>query len=240
MIPMEQKFRAILLRKIKYGEKSAILRMYTRESGTTAFFLKSIVRSKEKKLSLPPLGLFEVVAHGNNNQMSNIRELKLENMYLNIASEVNRSALVMFLNEVLINALPDYHADDEMFDFIYGSLINLEESNEINPSYHLAFLMRLSRFLGFGPDRAQGSEKAYFDIVEGVFVQERPPHSQFIEPPLTQMFDMLLNMNTDLNSMIIPRPERQLLLSKILDFYKAHLTQFRDLKSLEVLTEVFG
>ncbi len=57
----------------------------------------------------------------------------------------------MFINEVLNKTVKEETHAQELCDFLIHALIILDTQTEGSENFHLIFLLKLSRFLGFGP-----------------------------------------------------------------------------------------
>lgn len=147
----------------------------------------------------------------------------------------------MFLNEVLYKAVKQQSADENMFDFIFSAIEWLDHQTGAFNNYHLLFLLRLSRYLGFYPDRYLAGQSDYFDLKNGVFSRYKPDSVLYLSPPHTQNFTALLQSNFEtIGNIKLNNDERRYLIAKLLDYYALHVEGFGNIKSHEVLEEVLG
>ena len=79
--------------------------------------------------------------------------------------------------------------DFELFDFIEGS-IKYYDKAKFNPSFHLLFLMQLSKFLGFYPE-TENSEYKYFDLQQGCYTNTKDSNYTIYDDELN-CFNMIL------------------------------------------------
>jgi DNA repair protein RecO (recombination protein O) len=108
-------------------------------------------------------------------------------------------------------------------------------------NFHLYFLLRLTRFLGFYPDLTHAAGASYFDLSNGCFTQYIPPHTSIVEQPLADVWLKILQSNFDnLHLLQISTADRRILLVKILDYYRLHIESFGQIKSHLVLEEVLS
>jgi len=232
---------AILLKKIKYGEKNLILQTYTREEGSKAFFMgASLIRGKFKS-SLPTLCVLEIIAHKGKGDLMRITEVELKEKNYELISNMHKTSLVMFINEVLIKVIGDYDRDEMLFDFIRTSLNILDQQRENEVNFHLKFMLELSRYLGFYPNGQYTVSKPYFDLFEGLFSSHHPIHQAVMKPELAETFSQLLRCSfLDSEEIKMSNKERRALLSGIIDYYKIHVEKFEDLKSKEILETILS
>ena len=173
--------------------------------------------------------------------MLRTKEILTSPVLVNLLTDVHKSCLVMFINEVLIKSIRDYHEDKALYDFISDALMELDETEDIILNFHLTFILELTRFLGFYPSGKYNQEHCYFDLHEGLFTTGEPLHSAFIPPENCNDFWGLMN-NRYLNDdqLKLTNERRRTLLSHLLDYYKIHVAKFDELKSIEVLEQILS
>ena len=98
-------------------------------------------------------------------------------------------------------------------------------------NFHLWFLLRLSGFLGFLPNTEQYGEDCFFDMLEGVFVPATPAHRHVLLPAEAGVFARLMRMNT--------RDERRTILEQMITYYRLHQPELSEIRSLEIMHELF-
>ena len=190
---------------------------------------------------LQPLHLLDmVVYHKSNGQVQRITELKNAPLLRSIPYDVIKSCLAIFLNEVLYKAVKQQSADEHLFDFVFNAIEWLDHQSTGLANFHLLFLVRLTRYLGFYPDRLLG-EADYFDMKNGVFSRYKPEGFSYLSPPHTQNFYKLLTCSFEqMPGLKLSNDERRYLLNKLLEYYALHIEGFGSTRSHEVLEEVLG
>jgi len=73
-------------------------------------------------------------------------------------------------------------------------------------------------------------------MMEGSFVNYLPKHHFIFDP---QESNILIDFINGVYEKNIDRNQRNLMLSKLLDYYKLHISNFGIIKSVKVLNEVF-
>jgi len=191
---------------------------------------------------LQPLHLVDmVVYHKVNTSIQRISELRPSPIFRTIPYDIVKSTIIMFLNEVLYKSIRQQNADDNIFDYIFNAVSWFDESDTANANFHLAFLLKLSRFLGFAPSTETKSDYSYFDLQEGEFKSLPPLHPYFIEKPAAVLFIELFNTPFEkLAEIKIDNITRRLILDKILVYYTLHTASFGEIKSHQVLEEVLS
>lgn len=232
--------RGIVLKTVKYSENSVIAKIYTEQFGLRSYIIKGLSgkRSQGKKALLQGLSLLDLVVYEKaTGNLQNIKEMESAYAFRAIPYDISKSTILMFLNEVLYKCIGEEVSGIPMFQFIYDQLIKLDESTCNISDFHLHFLISFAKFLGFMPHNNYSEKNQYFDLQEGDFIAEIPFHSNFIEKDLSLQMSNLLDGKTLIFS---GKPkERNELLQKIILYYTLHVPSFGDLKSTEVLKQVF-
>ena len=100
--------------------------------------------------------------------------------------------------------------------------------------------MRLSRFLGLYPNVEDYAPSDYFDLLNACFVPSQPYHGMFVRPEEASHIRNLMRMNYEtMHLFAMNRMERNRCLDIINEYYRLHLPDFPELKSLPVLQELF-
>jgi len=231
---------AIVISSLKYGDKSIILKLFTREEGLKAFIIKNAFSSKNRQSSFfLPLSFVEVIYDSKNKkQLNYLKEARPLIHYKSIHSNPYKKAIALFLSEILNTLLSEEEKDLFLYDFLENSFLGFDEKQTGFADFHLWFMLNLTRFLGFYPNRSY-AEKGYFDLENGIFTNEISSVS-IIEKSDLELFEKLLefDFNQSENN-LFNREQRNVLLKIIIRYYKLHIAGFRQPKSLEVLTQVF-
>jgi len=239
---MLHKTRGIVFKVTDYGESSVIAQVYTERFGLQSYIVNGAKKPKAKihRNMLQPLSLLDmVVYHKNTGSVQRIAELKNSPQLLSIPYDVIKTSLVMFLNEVLYKSVKQQSGDEHLFNFIFHAIELLDQQTTSPANFHLVFLTRLSRYLGFYPDRNKPDGADYFDMKDGVFTKYKPENWQYLSPPHTENFYQLLKYGFEqMEQISLKNDERRYLLNKLLEYYAQHVEGFGNIRSHEVLEEV--
>jgi DNA repair protein RecO (recombination protein O) len=241
---MLHKTRGIVFKTTDYSENSVIVQVFTEKFGMQSYMVNGAKKPKAKisRNMLQPLALLEmVVYHKNAGNVQRIKELKNFPLLQNIPYDIIKSSIALFLNEVLYKAVKQQGVDENLFDFIFSAIEWLDHQTESLANFHLLFLMQLTRYLGFYPDRYLAGEADYFDMKNGVFCQYKPGTILYLSPPHTHNFARLLQCNFEnLPQLKLINEERRHLLQKLLDYYALHIESFGNIRSHDILEEVLS
>ncbi len=192
---MLHKTRGIVFKTTDYGESSVIVQVFTEKFGLQSYMVNGARKPKAKiaRNMLQPLHLLDmVVYHKSTGNVQRVKELKNAPQLQTIPYDVVKSSLAIFLNEVLYKAVKQQAADDSAFGFVFSAIEWLDHQTEGIANFHLLFLLQLTRYLGFYPDRYLAGEADYFDLKNGVFCRCKPDSVLYLSPPYTQKFAALL------------------------------------------------
>ena len=235
------KTKAIVLTSVKYGDSDLIVKCLTQE-GMKSYMLRRIFGSKSKKVKLAyfqPLSLLELTAnHNEKGRLNSLREARISYFQRTIPVDIQKQSIALFLAEVLASSIREGDSDPSLFEFVETALIWLDTHNKVS-NFHLLFLYRLTRFLGFSPDVKKSSAK-YFDLLDGSFSDARP-FNPYIEKEKLVLFKTLIGINFDnLDRLRWNARNRQELMEVLMSYYALHLEGFREPRSLNVLKDVFN
>ena len=236
--------RGIFLRKVKYADTSLIAGIYTEEFGLQSYIIKNL-RSKGSKMSpglLQPLSLLEmVVSHREKANLNHIREMRSAHQAETMLTDVRKGAITLFLNELLIKTIKEENKNPELFNFLFESikLFDIMKSNISN--FHLAFALKLTKYLGFFPQGAYSASNNNFDMEEGLFTTAPAIKTEiFISGEECEHFAIMLALPYDkIESHKLGQATRNSLLNKILLYYSLHIPTAANFKSHNILREVF-
>ncbi len=241
---MLHKTRGIVFKTTNYSESSVVVQVFTEKFGLQSYLINGVKKpkSKIKQNILQSLHLLDmVVYHKAAGNLQRIAEVRQQPVFLSIPYDIVKSSIALFLNEVLYKAIRQQTADDVLFEFLFHAIEILDRTEAGLANFHLYFLLRLTRFLGFYPDTTLTDSANYFDIRNGYYSKNQPLHSSVIQDPQIKFFTDLLNSNFDnLHLLTIPAADRRILLGKILDYYQLHIEGFGQIKSHHVLEEVLS
>ncbi len=240
---MLHKTRGIVLKTIDHGETSVICQVYTERFGLQSYMIHGAKKSKAKiNINiLQPLHLLDmIVYHKNNGNIQRVSEARQFPLFQSIPYELEKSAMALYLTEVLFKCLKQQSADEYLFEYVYSAVCWLDSTPHAPVNFHLYFLLRLSKFLGFSPALPKPNQH-YFDLKDGVFCSRAPHHSLVLQEPHTSQWIALLSSSFEaLPSVRIPLADRRILLRSIIDFYRLHIDAFGEIQSHLILEEVLS
>lgn len=238
------KTKAIVLHCIPHNDSTSIVHLYTEDYGRVSY-LASISNKRKtglKRAFFQPLSLTEIEAdHKGSRQLQRIKEIGCLYPFSEIPVNQAKSTICLFLAEVLYRSLRETEKNPALFEFISKSVQLLDLYKNGLANFHIVFLIKLTRYLGFYPNLESQHDDWYFDLQSGVFVPKCPYHNAWLNPSNAQRFAMLMRINYEnMGHFRFSHNERTEILSQILKYYRLHLAEFPEIKSLEILQEVFA
>ncbi|MFN8336809.1 MAG: DNA repair protein RecO [Cyclobacteriaceae bacterium] len=222
---MLHKTRGIVFRFTKYGESSIIVTIFTELFGIQTYIVNG-VRSKNAKGKIAlfqPLTLLDLVVYYKENaNIKRIKEVKCVHQYQTLTADVRKSTIAIFISEMLNKTVKDETHAQEIFEFLFHALILLDHQQTAIENFHLIFLIKLSRFLGFGAHQA--------DEILG---------ARMLDADEEEILKRLLQ--TDFTEQIVmTNTQRRNLLEAILRFYTLHIESLGEIKSVQVLRDIMS
>ena len=240
---MLTKTPAIVLHALKYGETRLIVDMFTRSHGRLSFIvsLPKSPKGKIKKQFFQPLTLLEIETDVRPKlQLQKLSDVRLLYPFSTIPFEPEKLAISLFIAEFLYYAMRGEQQNVPLFDYVTDSIQWLDGQEGRFANFHLVFLMRLSRFLGFYPNLDDYTPGDYFDLRESIFSAQPPGHHEFLQPAEAEIVQLMMRMDyATMHLYRLSHHDRNRLLEVALTYYRLHLPDFPELKSLAVLQELY-
>ena len=238
------KTKAIVLHSIPYNDNTNVVHLYTEEYGRMSYLASNLKNrnSGMRKAFFQPLSLIEIEAdHRGSRQLQRINDVHCLYPFSGIPFDRTKNAISLFLAEVLYHSIRDTEKNPVLFDFIFQSVQMLDLCEKGLANFHLVFLIKLTRYIGFYPNIEGQHDGWYFDLQGGVFVPYCPYHNAWLNPSDAQRFARMLRINYDnMAAFKFEHNERVEILRQMLNYYRMHLSDFPTIKSLEILQEVFS
>lgn len=241
---MNDRNKSLILSSIKYNDSANIVTAYSLVGGRNSyvFYRGKGNRQAVKHVFVQPFSLVEiVVSQKKTGTLPRIKEilpvLPMDGLLFNPL----KTSIAVFLAEMLSRVLHDTEHDPELFSFLENSVrvLNFIEKGVAN--FHLAFLIQLTRFLGYYPNMEYAVDvPCYFDVENGLFVSMPPMHPYFLSQEESRFFVQLMRMNyQNMHFFTFSRHERRTVLQQIIRYYQLHLPDFKEPRSLSVLQDLF-
>ena len=238
------KTEAIVLHSLKYGETRLIVDLFTREAGRLSCIipLPKTPKARLKKQYFQPMTLLEVeIDLRQRLQLQKLKDARLLSAYTSIPFSPEKLALSLFIAEFLYHALRSEQQNELLFVYLVDAMQWLDITEKGFANFHLTFLMRMSRFLGFYPNLDDYVEGCVFDLLAATFSMQVPTHRDFLQPDDARRIHTLMRMDfPTMHLYRLNRIDRNRIVDVLLQYYRLHIPQFPELKSLGVLQELWN
>jgi DNA repair protein RecO (recombination protein O) len=225
-----------------YSETSIIARIYTEQLGLQSYIAKGVRKkgARIKRNLFAPLSILKLVAnHKEGEGIRVMREAACEYQLNGIATDMAKTAVSIYISELLLRSVSAQMADPELYGFIEDAILNLDRATGSIAGFPLSFTIGLTQFMGFDPHNNFSKLETYFDMVEGNFCQHPPDHSYYLSSPLSnRLSEVLTALNAGVISIVADHATRSELLKKMIEYFRIHIPAFGEIKSVQVLSDV--
>ena len=240
---MLTKTQAIVLHSLKYGDTKMVVDMFTRSFGRLSFIvtIPKSSKSKFKKQLFQPLSLLEIETDVRpKSQLQKLSDVRLATPFFSIPFHPHKLSISLFVAEFLYFALRSEQQNPPLYDYVESGILWLDGQDSSFSNFHLVFLMRLSRFLGFYPNLEHYLPGDYFDLRDSMFIQQPPVHRDFLYPEEAEKVQLMMRMDyPTMHLFRLSHQERNRLLEVLITYYRLHLPDFPEMKSIGVLQELY-
>lgn len=241
---------SFVLHTTKYSETSVIAKVFTRQLGVRSYILKGVrsANGRVKQNLLQPLSYLDMTVYNNpKKQLQYVKEIRPMKQWATIPSDFIKSSLIFFVAEALYKSLREEEPLPDVFDFVVEMLESVDEDSITLPDFPLLFLLRFSTFLGISPLNNFSRQEPLFNLKEGRYLAPPSFYSLKMGADVDYFLDetssMYLHYYLDSVFSDAPCPllgleVRTKLINILLEYYRIHLTDFRNFKSHEILHTV--
>lgn len=241
---MNIKTKAIVLRTTRLDDVKVIVDLLSREAGRVSVLcrISATGRGKIKKQLFQPLTILEAdLDQKPNATLLRFHDLRLAHPFVSLSCQPMKVPVALFLAEFLSFSTRDEQHNPLLYDYVEQSLLWLDTAADHYANFHLVFMMRLTRFIGFYPNLETPAHEAWFDLRSGTFTMTQPSHPDCLPPEEASKISLMMRMNYEnMHLFRLSRDERNRCADLILLYYRLHVPRFPELRSLEVVRELFG
>ena len=237
------KTKAIVLHSFKFGESKMIVDMLTEAEGRLSFVVNMprSSKSKMKKQFFQPLTLLEVECDVRPNvQLQKLREVRISDPFAGIPFDARKLSIALFLAEFLYYSTRGEQHNEALFAYIENSILWLDGCQSSYANFHLVFMMRLTRFIGFYPYIDDYQEGSVFDMRAAAFSSFVPLHTDYVQAPDAARIQTLMRMNYETMHLFrMNHDERNRIVDVLMTYYRLHVPNFPELCSLDVVRDLW-
>lgn len=237
--PLE-KMTVVVLRTIKYGDSSAVVRCYANLHGNVNFMANGVSTKKGvlKPALIFPLTVLEVVAYKNpKGTLERLKEVQLKMASPGVMSHPVNTSLAAFAAEFFSAVVKEEGQNLQLFNFLMDSIKQLQNDADTRAGAHfpLQFILGILSGLGMLPEPENG---LYFNLFDGHFCDALPEHPYVLSGADCANFSQLLKQFHQNTPLDFNKLQRGMLLEHLLQFCKIHHEPNLNLKSIDVVREL--
>lgn len=231
------KTRGIVLNFIKFRESSIIVRIYTEELGLQSYIVNSVRKkgSASRIALFQPFTLLDLVVYPGKGGLTRISEYRCSHQFASMAYDIRKSSILLFLSEVVSRTVKEEEENRPLFGFLHEAILLFDRMPAHYENFHLAFLVQLAGYLGFGVSSAEELiTQVAFDLGGPAAIGNTLMQLQQLEPYLKSLLQ-------EQEGAHIPNGRiRRELLQLLMRYFQLHVDQLGEIKSLPVLSEVLS
>lgn len=243
------KSSAILLHTVKWGDSGCVLQLLDSEAGRTSMMLRGLGKDKKNpnQGSLFNLSILDIVSSASpKSSMPTVREYEPKVALNEIRTDLNKSVIALFISELLYRSIREGDGDAALFGWICEAILRLDAEEGSCANFHLWFLVEFSRRLGFFPKENYSAADCRFDVTAARFISDpaatEVEHNGGIVFPQRESVLLHIICTSTLDEVLaLPLTGRQRsdFAARCIDFLSTHLECLLNIKSLNVLREIF-
>lgn len=238
---MQESDKAIVLGSVSVKNNANVIKAFSQNHGLLSLYLSPAAKKKAARNAvLQPLSLVELSYSSNKrSSLLNLKEARITHPLFGIQGDIFKNSMALFLADVLNKIVPEDH-DKDLYDFMANAILLFNEVEEGKANFHIAFLLRLTKWLGFYPN-FRDDPFSYLDLQEGEFINGKPNHPHYLNRAESNYIARFLQSEWSvMNEIKMVGKERGILLKAIINYYALHVPGFKEPKSLSILEEVFS
>lgn len=238
------KTEGIVISTINYSEKSVVARIFTQKFGLLSFIIQGVRSGKGaiRPSHLMLLNLLDLVIYKKETEgLHRIRELRCTPALAAIHADLTKSSVAVFMCEVLQKSLHEHEQDEPLYNYLYDSVMLLEQSDKVASLFPHWFMLGMCKFFGCLPKGNFEANNWIFDLQEGQF----SPPSLYIKEsipsaPAELIFQLLNTHPAQLADIKVPYTLRKAAMDYIIRYLQLHVLVVKEIKSHTILHEVFS
>lgn len=232
--------RAIILKTTQYTDTQKIIHVFSLEKGYLSLITPSgVLKRKNQPVQLMQLTEIEYFA----NETGSLHKLRSVYPIINLPTlyfDIFKMNILLLWSEILNLILRHEGKNEELFHYITHSVEYLNSTQKDIANFNLLFLYRLAGLIGFHINTSTWQEGYVFNINDGNFCLPDARFPYLSGPNTAKVIYQLCTYEMEnLKDIPLNRASRNILLDIILLFYSIHLNLNFNLKSIQVIREVF-
>ena len=239
-MPAERETRIIVLHLTKYGDRSQVVQALEKERGRTGLFLRGAGKSRGAQGQYHSLSILDITSYSGKGEMEYIREAERPYPLTAIRTDPYKSAVALFIGELLYRGVQDGAMDPELFNFLEKEIVALDGETGSVANFHLCFLVDFCKALGFQPKDNYATGTPLFQPVIAEFTSEGILAEAWSAEDSLLLHQILTLPREEAMALKLNRDRRGLFAQKMVEYLSYHLSLNLNIRSLKVLHDLFS
>ncbi|MGM0648988.1 MAG: DNA repair protein RecO [Bacteroidota bacterium] len=238
------KTKGIVLKNLKYSDSRIIAHVLTPDYGKIPLMVRKnkTKKSNGKSGYFQPLHLLDIeFSFKESRNLQQLTDVHLAEHAMHITSNYHKQNISIFLADVMNRCIKEMEPDDNLFQYIWHSILMFENIEQGGVNFHLYFLTHLMKYLGFEPGNKWNNQNRYLDMDSGLFVSEAHLNASCLSVRESKIIHHFLHFSaSNIPGNGISNQDRKLGLEAIINYFDHHVPGFGKLKSYEVLKSLYN
>lgn len=213
--------QGIVLSFIKYRETSIICKIYTDKLGIQSYIVNGVRKAGKNAMMAfyQPLNVLDlIVYHKHNHSLHRIKDIKSAFPFHTIFLDPIKLAIGFFMAEIAYKTIKEGEVNEELFDFLKYSLLELDSKDDNYDNFHVEFLLLLAEHLGYKISSPE-------DLM---------PFNRHMSSSVYTHFETIIANGYNAAN-VIGTMERREMLDNLLSYYFAHTQSLTSINSIRIL-----
>ena len=115
-----------------------------------------------------------------------------------------------------------------------------EEKERGIANFHIVFMFSLTQFLGISPNLDNYKYGCFFDLLNGEYATNRPLNNHSLSIQESSFLNVFKRINfSNMHHLKLSQHNRNEIINYMLDYYRIHVYEFPEIKSLQILRELY-
>ncbi len=242
---MEENVNAIVLKVVKYNDKTYIADLLTEHHGRMSFAVPAPATGKNSlhnRTLWRPLNMVEFECDLKKRRgLPRPKDATLSYNYSSLSYNPIKAMMAIYIDELLCSAIWNEVPDEPLFRFVRKSLIVLDTKQEKFVNFHIAFSVNLLENIGIQPNVCRRTIDLHFDMRAAEFTPLHPLHDDVISGIEADALEKVMRINFDnMHLFKFNRNQIQRILHLINVYYMIHVPNFRQLKAIEIFGDALS
>lgn len=251
---MLTKSQIIVLHTVKHGDSGMVVQCYSNILGKQSLYFRGSSKRSGSFSNLHRLNVLDVVTYSNGTEsMPTIKEITPVFNLLGIRTNIYKNTIAIFISELISKSIREVEFNRALFEFLRASIGILDHIDSGIANFHIHFMVHLSKMLGFKPLDNYSCETPLFCITTACFsesylvfngqrcvIDENRTSSHFNTAESALLHTILNTASTEIDSIKCTGEIRLAFAKRMIIYISHHLGISIEIKSLDVLHEVFN